>query len=202
MTTFDGLRRLATSWEEEFARNKRLHGARIQCRPGCSDCCHHLFQITEFEAALVSAGVKKLSDEKRLAMEGRARQYQVDREKLLATRHVPDAWGSLPPAGLRLPCPALEDGVCGIYDHRPVICRKYGIPLYNPQKPERLFACELNFKPGEEISDPHLVQIHTALYNDAINVQSDYNFKGGRRDSKPITVARAILEDFEEYLPK
>jgi Fe-S-cluster containining protein len=135
-------------------------------------------------------------------MENRARRYLGEREKLLADRHVPDAWGSLPPPGLRLACPALENGECQIYDYRPVICRKYGMPLYNPQKPDRVFACELNFKPGEEIDDPQLVQIQTKLYEDAVAVQTDYNRQGGRRDSRPITVARAILEDFGAYPPK
>lgn len=199
MPKFDSLLRLADSWEKEFARNKQLHGDRIQCRRGCTDCCHHLFQITEIEAALVSTGVKELPSEERLAMEGRARQYLMDREKLLVDRQIPNAWGSLPPPGLRLACPALENGACQIYEHRPLICRKYGIPLYNPQKPDRLFACELNFRPGEEIDDPQLVQIHTQLYHEAVEVQSEYNCNGGRRDSKPINVARAILEDFTDY---
>jgi Fe-S-cluster containining protein len=202
MPTFESLKRLASAWEAEFARNKQLHGAKIQCRRGCTDCCHHLFQITELEAAFVSTAVKSLLPEKRLPMEQRARQYTQDREKLLSDRRVPDAWGSLPPPGLRLACPALEDGACQIYENRPLICRKYGMPLYNPQKPDRVFACELNFKPGEEIEDPPLVQIHTNLYQDAVKVQEEYNRQGGRRDTKPINVARAILEDFEEYHPK
>jgi Fe-S-cluster containining protein len=99
-------------------------------------------------------------------------------------------------------CPALEDGACQIYEHRPLICRKYGIPLYNPQKPDRVFACELNFQPGEEILDEQLVQIHTKLFNDATEVQAEYNRQGGRRDTKPINVARAILEDFEGHFPE
>ncbi len=65
-----------------------------------------------------------------------------------------------------------------------------------------MFACDLNFKPGEEILDSQLVQIHTTLWHAASNVQAEYNHQGGRRDPKPINVARAILEDFEEYLPK
>ncbi len=148
---------------------------------------------------MVSSGIKELPNEKRSAMRERAQQYLVDREKLFADRQVPDAWGSLPPPGLRLACPALEDGACQIYEHRPLICRKYGMPLYNPQKPDRVFACELNFKPGDEIVDPQLVQIQTQLYHHAVEVQSEYNCKGGRRDSKPINIARAILEDFTAY---
>jgi Fe-S-cluster containining protein len=201
MPEFENLLRVASAWEAEFARNKRLHGAKIQCRRGCTDCCHHLFQITELEAAFISVAVKSLPPERRQPIEQRARQYSEDRERLLSDRQVPDAWGNLPPAGLRLACPALEDGACQIYENRPLICRKYGMPLYNPQKPDRVFACELNFKPGEEIVDSQLVQIHTHLYHDAVEVQSEYNRQGGRRDAKPINVARAISEDFEEYLP-
>lgn len=193
--------RAAGGWEAEFARNRVRYGETIHCRNGCSDCCSQMFQITEVEAAYISAAVKTLPAGRRRELKTRARAYTVERQELLASRMTPDAWGALPPPGLRLPCPALVDGACSIYEHRPMICRKYGIPLYNPQKPGRIFACELNFKPGEEITDPDLVQIHTGLYNQWAAVQADYNQRGGRRDPKPLTVARAILEDFEPYLP-
>ncbi len=199
MAGFGKLLQLASHWAQEFRRNEKLHGAKISCRRGCTDCCHHLFQITELEAALISAGVKTLPPEKRLSLESRARKYSEERVKLLADRNVDDAWGNLPPAGSRLACPALEDGACQIYEHRPLICRKYGIPLFSPQKPDRVFACELNFRSGEEIDDSQLVQIQTELYHEAVEVQAEYNRNGGRRDAKPITVARAILEDFEDY---
>jgi Fe-S-cluster containining protein len=128
MPKFTNLLRVASAWEAEFGRNQRLHGARINCWRGCTDCCHHLFQITELEAAFVSHAVKSLPSEKRRAMEGRAQEYIEAREKLLEERQVPDAWGSLPPPGLHLACPALLDGACQVYEHRPLICRKYGIP--------------------------------------------------------------------------
>lgn len=192
---------VAAEWEAEFERSRKLHGDKIHCGRGCCDCCSQMFQITEVEAAYISSAVKQLPEERRARLQARAREYLAQREKLLASRNIPDAWGSLPPPGLRLPCPALEDGACSIYSHRPLICRRYGIPLYNPQKPERIFACELNFKPGEEIMDSDLIEIHTRLYGDWAAVQAEYNQQGGRRDPKPLTVARAILEDFEPYLP-
>ena len=134
-------------------------------------------------------------------MEQRAREYLPKREALLESRDVPDAWGSLPPPSLRLPCPALEDGACQVYSHRPLICRKYGVPLYNPKKADQIFACELNFRPGEEIEATELVQIQTAIHDRWAVVNREYNQRGGRRDPKPLTVARAILEDFEKYVP-
>jgi len=190
------------SFAQEFNRNVGLHGARIHCRHGCSDCCHHLFQITEIEAALVSRAVKQLPEPERADLQARARAYVPRREEIMRRHGMVEAWGCLPPEGTRLACPALaDDGSCRIYSCRPLICRKFGIPLYNPQKPGRVFACDLNFTAGEEIDDPHLVQIQTSLHEEWKAVQEDYNRAGGRRDEKPITVARALLEDFEEYLP-
>ena len=45
-----------------------------------------------------------------------------------------------------MPCPVLsERGACRLYAHRPRICRKYGIPLWNPERPERVDTCPKNF---------------------------------------------------------
>jgi Fe-S-cluster containining protein len=188
---------IAAEWESEFARNKKEYGERIHCRRGCTDCCSQMFQITEIEAAYISQALKRFPPNERENLREKALQYEAQRERLLKNRNVPDAWGSLPPPGLRLACPALEDGACRIYEYRPLICRKYGIPLYNPRKPDQLFACELNFSPGEELEVTELVQIQTAIQDRWTEVQADYNKRGGHRDPKPITVARAILEDFE-----
>lgn len=202
MPVYTAYLQITEHWRQEFARSRKLHGEAIHCRKGCSECCSQMFQITEIEAAYISAGVKALPEQRRIEMQSRARAYNAAREKLLGRAGAPDAWGSLPPPGLRLPCPALVDGACSIYEHRPMICRKYGIPLYNPRKPDHIFACELNFKPGEEIHDGNLIQIHTWLHDEWAAVQSGYNERGGRRDPRPLTVARAILEDFEPYLPE
>src|SRR6266567_3288383 len=108
MSPYDNYLRIAAEWEVEFARNQRRYGETIHCRKGCSDCCSQMFQITELEAAYISRAVKELPPEARLRMEQRAREYLPKREALLESRDVPDAWGSLPPPGLRLPCPALQ----------------------------------------------------------------------------------------------
>jgi Fe-S-cluster containining protein len=186
-------------YEAEFERNRELHGERIQCRSGCDACCSQLFQITEIEAAVVSEGVRGLEPELRERIEARAKAYLPERARLIAQQGMIEGWGSLPPEGTRLACPALENGACQIYEHRPLICRKFGIPLWNPDRPGRVHACELNFKEGEEIEDGRLIQIQTALHNDWKAAQLAYNAAGGRRDAQPITVARAVLEDFGEW---
>lgn len=193
----DRYSKICRDWASEFSRNRSLHGSRIQCRPGCSDCCGQLFQITELEAAVISAAVTKMSEPGRAALRTKAELYTTQRRALIAQRGETEAWGSLPPPGSRLPCPALTaDGACGIYEARPLICRKFGIPLYYADKPGQVFACELNFRNGDAIDDGELIQIQTALHAEWKQVQRDYDAAGGHRDPDPITVARAILEDF------
>ena len=196
----DAFERICLQIDEEFDRNRRLHAARIQCRPGCTDCCQQLFQITEVEAAYISRGMKTLDAALQEELKARARPYLEERQKLVARTGEPEAWGSLPAPGTRLPCPALRGGVCAIYDFRPLICRKFGMPLYNPDKPGRVFACELNFRDGEEIHDPHLIQIQTGIHQRWKAVEQDYNDATRPRDAEPLTVARAILEDFSRRL--
>ncbi len=182
----------------EFQRNVALYGERIHCRQGCTQCCYQLFQITEIEAAVISRAVKAMPAAERDDLRARSRDYLPQREEIMRRHGLIEAWGKLPPEGTRLACPALAgDGACRIYEHRPLICRKFGMPLYNPQRPGQVFACELNFSSGEEIADGQLVQIQTGIYDRWKRAQEDYNAAGGRRDDRPITVARAILEDFE-----
>ena len=186
--------------QAEFERNRKRYGPRIQCRPGCSECCYQLFQITEIEAAVISEGVRSLEPAARERLQQRARIYLEERRRLVEARGEPEAWGNLPPPGSRLACPALEDGLCRIYEWRPLICRKFGMPLYYPDKPGRVFACELNFRNGEEIADSQLVTIQTGIHGRWTELQTEYNLRGGYRDPRPLTVARALLEDFSDLL--
>ncbi len=181
--------------EREFRRAKRLHGDRIHCGPGCSDCCGQLFQITEVEAAYISRGFRKLDAARQARLREKAEEYLRRRQELRTASGEPESWGALPPAGTRLPCPALEDGLCTIYEYRPLVCRRFGMPIYNPDS-GRLSACELNFKDGEEIHDGQLIQIQTSIHGRWKAVQGAYNDAGGYRDPEPITVARALVEDF------
>ncbi len=186
---------------KEFRRSRRLHPGRIHCRKRCTGCCHHLFQISELEAARISKHVKTLPPLQRHRLLDKARAYRPARQAIMNEHGYIDARGSLPPPGTRLPCPALADGLCAIYEHRPLICRKFGMPLHHPDRPGRIFACELNFRAGELIEDTQLVTIQSAMHQSWVETQQDYNRAGGRRYPYPISVADALIEDFEEYLP-
>jgi Fe-S-cluster containining protein len=162
--------------DAEFARNRELHGDRIHCRPGCTDCCYHVFAISGIEAARISSGLAQMDSRARQDLETKADEYI--RERLLR--------------GTRQPCPALRDGVCSIYEFRPLMCHKFGMPLYNPEKPGQIFACELNFANGEEIRDPQLIPIQTGIHQAWKELQTEYDATQPE-STRPLTVAHAIL---------
>ena len=109
----------------------------VPCRLGCTNCCIGPFPITLLDVQTLQQGLPSLSQNQRLRIEQRAIEQtaameaafpQLTRSKLL------DNWSDLEVDQLvtefhHYPCPALEpDGRCGIYQHRPLVCRSMGIP--------------------------------------------------------------------------
>ncbi len=178
--------------DREFARGAALHGARILCKRGCSDCCGQVFRITEPEAARISQFVAALPAPERDQLRATALDYLHKRARLFGATKT---WESPLPHGARLPCPALgPDGACRIYSARPIICRKFGVPVFNPDKGS-VMACELNFKPGDPIEDGQLVSQQTALYRAQQDLQSAWNASGAPRVDDPLCVASALAKD-------
>lgn len=99
--------------------------AHIECAKGCSDCCQQTFRVSHLEGAYLREGLAALPEAERADILERAEGYAPDE---------------------RQPCPVLSTGGgCRLYGHRPRICRKYGIPLWNPERPDRVDTCPKNF---------------------------------------------------------
>ena len=193
--------------EREFDRVRNIFIERMQCRKGCSSCCTQLFSISAIEAAYISRAVKALGPQERSEMRRKALAYlaeltgaEVDENQSIEdhSRLVRDTLDRL--AGRRhIPCPALVDDACAIYSHRPIIARKFGIPLWNPKNPNVLQACELNFKPGEVIEAEGLVEPQVKLEYRWLELKNRVNEELGAPDVAA-TVASAIVYDYEEFL--
>ena len=193
--------------DEEFNRVRNIFIERMQCRKGCSSCCSQLFSISAIEAAYISRAVKQLDLETREEMRQKALAYlaelmgaEVDEtqsieahsqvlgptlDKLVGRRHIP--------------CPALKDDACTIYSHRPIIARKYGIPLWNPKNPRVLQACELNFKAGEAIEAEGLIEPQIELEYRWLAFKTSVLEELALPDVVA-TVASAVLFDYEAML--
>ena len=198
---------LLSDVDREFARVRDIFIDRMQCRMGCSSCCSQLFPISAIEAAYVSKAVKALDPEAREQMRLKALAYlaeltgaQVDEGQSIEThsRVIQEALDRL--VGRRhIPCPALVDDACSIYGHRPIIARKFGIPLWNPRKPGVLQACELNFKDGEAIEADGLVEPQIKLEHQWLEFK-DRTHSQLRLPQLTATVASAIVFDYEQLL--
>ena len=206
-TIFENYLELLKDVDQEFNRVRDIFIERMQCRQGCSSCCSQLFPISAIEAAYISKAVKLLDPDAQEEMRQKARAYlaeltgaEVDEAQSLEehSKIVSEALERLV-GRHHIPCPALKDDACTIYNHRPIIARKYGIPLWNPKNPRVLQACELNFKAGEEIEVDGLVEPQMSLEYRWLafksNVHQDLDIP-----DLIATVASAVLFDYEAML--
>ncbi|MBN9418379.1 MAG: YkgJ family cysteine cluster protein [Candidatus Eremiobacteraeota bacterium] len=88
--------------EQAWALGKDLHQPKIDCRSGCSWCCHVPVRAHILDA--IGAAAPVLSTPLDYSLPSRRREDLV---------------------GIFQPCPLLVDGQCSIYPQRPVVCRAY-----------------------------------------------------------------------------
>ena len=109
----------------------------VPCRLGCTNCCIGPFPITILDVQTLQQGLAGLLPDHRHRIEQRAIEHTAAMETAfpqLTHTNLIDNWSDqeidrLVTAFHHHPCPALEpDGRCGIYQHRPLVCRSMGIP--------------------------------------------------------------------------
>ncbi|HKV41862.1 MAG TPA: YkgJ family cysteine cluster protein [Blastocatellia bacterium] len=196
----DRYKQYVSGVDREFRRVHDKFANRMQCRSGCSMCCSQMFSISLIEAAYISRAVKAMAPGDRDRLRSAARSYVEQAKHLTGTAGKGTGEESLVPVpGLRFACPALENDACSIYGARPIICRKWGIPIFNPKKPLELQACELNFSAGEEIDVEGLIEPQVELLEQWVQLKNR-----AKRDLNHVaataTVAEAILGDYEQLL--
>lgn len=144
--------------QHEFSRNVAMYGDKIKCSRGCSECCSQIFGITLLDGFIIKEHVKSLPLTRQNELKEKAREF-------IRQEFSPgDDYDSKKDTKPRLPCPALgNEGECTIYEARPVICRRFGVPIYDYKNPVKVHACHLNFSDGEEIIDDELIKNQTEI---------------------------------------
>ncbi|QWV94848.1 YkgJ family cysteine cluster protein [Geomonas oryzisoli] len=169
MTGLENYLALLSRVDEICRRTSETFSAHITCRAGCDACCRHL-SIFAVEAAALAHALRELP----------AEQAELVRSKARDARE-----GS--------PCPLLHDGLCLLYQARPIICRTHGLPLLLLREGERsVDFCPENFQglpsiPGSAVIDLERLNMMLATVN-ALYLQS---FPGPER----LTIAQALLTD-------
>jgi hypothetical protein len=86
----------------------------VQCRSGCSFCCHQNVDVTIPEAILVALQLPNEADPRRAAVLAAAEAFRdIDADARIATGK---------------PCPLLVDNRCSVYNARPITCRSLTSP--------------------------------------------------------------------------
>ncbi len=95
----------------------------VRCRPGCTDCCYALFDISFIEALNLTLIIKDLKRSERRKLERNAKKFKEKFSKLVKAPNISTM------SQYKIRCPLLTDnGLCYLYWARPVNCRIYGVP--------------------------------------------------------------------------
>ena len=126
---------------------------------GCEDncCLTRFYHHTLLEHLYIEAGFKTLSPEKQAAVIERAGEVVKKAEEA-------DIRGEL----VRVMCPLNEEGMCILYEYRPMVCRLHGLEheLVKPgQPPLRSSGCDLFIQQTDSIEyikfdrTPHYIEM-------------------------------------------
>jgi Fe-S-cluster containining protein len=122
----------------------------LPCRAGCSRCCIGPFAITVLDWLTLREGLTQLPSAVRQDIERRALEQTKTMEgayPVLKQSKFLDHWADRDIDRLvsqfeTVPCPALgENGLCQVYEHRPLTCRSMGVPV--EQSGQVYGACEV-----------------------------------------------------------
>lgn len=172
--------------QNEFERNIAKYGDKIKCRKGCSQCCHQIFRITLLDSFVIRNYLQSLPPDRHNNLKRKAENYQKHFE---GSKNFDEEFYLN-----RIPCPALGDeGECTIYEARPVICRRFGPPVYDYKNPQKLFSCELNFNEGEEIIDDELIPNQTKIGKKWDELKTEFNIEMNVKENASATIAEAII---------
>lgn len=151
---------LAEKTDQWFRRANAFLLNQVPCRAGCSQCCIGVFPITRLDAGMLQQGLASLPAATRASIEDRAREqissleatYPQLKETRWLDRRTDAEIDRMVSDFDQYRCPALtDDGLCMLYESRPLACRSMGIPTETDATVNG--ACEVqNFVPIVRLS--------------------------------------------------
>lgn len=183
------------------------HSECIACAPGCSECCHAMFDLTLIEAMYLNkkfneryAGQQR-SDLLDRADEADRKGYRVKREAFRLSREGARTSEILEfIARARQRCPLLgEDDMCSLYEHRPLTCRLYGIPTAIRGKAHTCGKC--GFKEGVQYPTVKIELLQDRLLRLSHEMTQSLRTRYARLAETLVPVSMALMNKYnDEYL--
>ena len=131
--------------DRHFDSVMREQPRNLQCGAGCSLCCYGLFEIGSGDVPVIAEGLEALHPMRRKRIIRRALEIVASSDHPNLRECSPEEKEAFFDRTQSTPCPNLDDdGRCMMYEHRPLVCRTFGLPL----REGRTYLgdiCELNF---------------------------------------------------------
>lgn len=128
---------LARETDAAFAKVREQFPDCVACHAGCTDCCHALFDLSFIEAFYLNWKFNSIyegaprsrileradkADRQGVVLK---RRFNREHQKGMSANEVLEEASKA-----RLRCPLLnKEKTCDLYEHRPLTCRIYGVPL-------------------------------------------------------------------------
>jgi Fe-S-cluster containining protein len=117
----------------------------LQCGRGCSLCCYGLFEIGSADIPMLAEGLAQLHPMRRRKIARKAAEIVAQSNHPNLRESSPEAKEKFFDRTASTPCPNLNgSGECMIYEHRPLVCRTFGLPVRDGSR-YLGDICELNF---------------------------------------------------------
>lgn len=146
----DNYKTILDKADRHFESVVRTQPENLQCGRGCSLCCYGLFEIGSGDVPIIAEGLERMHPARRKKVIRRARQIVESTSHPDLRNCSPEEKELFFDRTQSTPCPNLdENGACVMYEHRPLVCRTFGLPLRDG--PTYIGdICELNFKESTE----------------------------------------------------
>jgi Fe-S-cluster containining protein len=176
----------------------------VKCELGCSDCCYAMFDLSLVEAMYLNHHFNRLfSGPQRSAVKERAdtadrEAYRIKRRIFKGTQEGRKADELLEEvAKMRVRCPLLDDeDTCELYEHRPVTCRVYGMPMTIEG---RSHTCGLSgFEPGKPYPTVNLEAVQDRLMELSQELVQSLPTRNVLMADVLVPVSMALLTEYNE----
>lgn len=190
-----------------FRRVEAAHPDCVKCGPGCSDCCHALFDLGLVEALYLNQVFNEtFSGQERSTVLTRADEadregFRIRREAFKLSRDGASTAEIMDFIGReRVRCPLLDgEDRCVLYEHRPVTCRLYGIPTAVNGKAHS--CAKTGFEAGGKYPTVQIEKIQDRLAMLASELTASIRTRLTELHRTFVPVSMALMTTFdEEYL--
>jgi Fe-S-cluster containining protein len=142
----DDYRDILDRADRHFDSVARSQPQNLQCGRGCSLCCYGLFEIGSGDVPLIAEGLAAMHPMRRKRVIRKASAILEESAHPNLRECSPAEKEAFFERTEKTPCPNLDDhGACMMYEHRPLVCRTFGLPL---REGRRYIGdiCDLNFR--------------------------------------------------------